>query len=226
MEALRGFAGSLVDLLFPPKCLACGALDEPFCAACERGIEPAVALTPPAGVRDLRSAGCHEGPLRSAVLQLKFARKVALAAPLGRLLAEELEPVRREWAPDYLAPVPDHWTRRLERGYNQAELLAGAAGRLAGVSVRKPLRRVRPTGRQVGRGAAERAVRLRGAFAPGPGVEIEGRRIVLVDDVWTTGATLAECAEVLRAAGALAVYALTVTHEARIGPQSAGRSGR
>lgn len=213
MEALQGFAAGVLDLLFPPRCLACGALAEPFCAQCEGEIEPALELTPPAGIRAIRSAGFHEGPLRTAVLQLKFQRKVALVPPLARLLAEELEPVRGEWAPDCMVAVPDHWTRRLERGYNQAELLAEALGRRCGVPLAPALKRLRPTGQQVGHTAVERASRLSGAFALRPEAEVRGRRVLLVDDVWTTGATLAECASVLRASGACGVLALTVTHD-------------
>lgn len=209
---LQALSAALVDLLFPPKCLTCGALAEPFCLECRAALEPAERLTPPPEVDAIRSAGYHEGPLRRAVLRLKFERKVALVPPLAALLAEELDAVRDRWAPDALAPVPLHWARRLERGFNQSELLAAEFGKQSGLPVLPVLRRVRSTGQQIGRSAEERAQSIRNAFTAQPDL-VRGRRLVLIDDVWTTGATVAECAAVLRQAGAAAVFVLTVTHD-------------
>jgi ComF family protein len=206
---MNGVLGAFVDLVFPPKCLTCGAPAEPFCAACRLGIDPAEDLPPPRSIDAVRSVGHHEGPLRRAVLRLKFERKVALVRPLAALLARELD---AGWRAEALVPVPLHWTRRLERGFNQSELLAVELGRLKGLPVLSSLRRTRATGHQVGRRAAERLEGVRGAFRADPET-MHGRRLVLIDDVWTTGATLAECAGVLRQAGAAGVLALTVTYE-------------
>lgn len=209
---LRDLSASLVDLLFPPKCLTCGALAEPFCRECRAAVEPAHGLAPPPGVGAIRSAGYHDGPLRRAVLRLKFERKVALVSPLAMLLVEELELVRDRWTPDALAPVPLHWMRRLERGFNQSGLLAEELGKRSGLPVAPALRRVRSTGHQVGRSAEERALGIRDAFTARP-EWVRGKRLVLVDDVWTTGATVGECAAVLRRAGAAEVFVLTVTYD-------------
>jgi ComF family protein len=117
------------------------------------------------------------------------------------------------WRPDALVPVPIHALRRLERGFNQSELLAGELGRLAGLPVVRALRRTRYTPPQVGRSRAERQTNLLGAFAGDPRRPVRGARVVLIDDVRTTGGTLSECAGVLRAGGASQVFALTVTYE-------------
>jgi len=211
-HALQEFGAGILDLLFPPCCLLCDRMGEPFCEDCRAQIrpDPAGAFVPP-GVADARSAGLHEGPLRQAVLRLKFGRKVALVRPLGELLAAQLLTRRGEWQPDLLAPVPIHWTRRLERGFNQSELLAETLARCLEIPVLPVLRKVRRTVPQVGLAGEPRRTNLHGAFAVRS--PVAGRRIVLVDDVRTTGATLSECARTLRAAGAAEVYALTVTHD-------------
>jgi ComF family protein len=209
-DTLEEIGAGILDLLYPPKCLTCGAMAEPFCESCAATISPTEDLIPPGAIRQIRSVGFHEGKLRQAVLRLKFGRKLALVTPLGELLADSVD---RGWRPDALVPVPDHWTRRLERGYNQAELLARQLGRLLEVPIEIGLRRVRHTGQQIGHGAVERSQRLRGAFDLHPRASVDGRRILLVDDVWTTGATLGECSMVLQQAGASVVYAVTVTHD-------------
>ncbi|MFN3651215.1 MAG: ComF family protein [Armatimonadota bacterium] len=208
------WAGTL-DLLFPPRCLVCDALAEPFCAECRGEVQPVGpdALLPPL-LRDVRSAGYHAGPLRSAVLRLKFERKVALLDPLAELLAAELESHLPAWRADALLPVPIHWLRRLERGFNQSELLAEEVARRTGLPLSRALRRVRKTPHQVGLPRERRQENLVGAFAVSPGETVGGRRFVLLDDVRTTGATLTECARTLRAAGAEEVYGLTVTYDA------------
>jgi ComF family protein len=215
LEVLRAAGAGCVDLLFPPRCLTCGALADPFCDGCRAGIRPVDPATGvPPGVTAARCVGYHEDALRKAVLLLKFQRKTALSAPLGELLAAELEPILASWQPDRLIPVPIHWTRRLERGFNQSELLAGEVARRCGLRVERSLKRIRRTPPQVGLGQFERATNLLGAFAVHTlGRPIAGSRVVLVDDVLTTGATLAECAAVLRTARVAEVYAITVSRQ-------------
>lgn len=214
MHPLRKLGNSTLDMLFPPKCLTCGALAEAYCAACRAEIRPAEeAGALPARVAAVRSVGYHEESLRRAVLRLKFGQQVALVGPLARLLAEELRQGLTEWQPDALVPVPIHWRRLLERGFNQSDLLARSVGRHAGLPVWRVLRRTRATPHQVGLSAAEREENLRGAFELTPRHKVHGARLVLVDDVRTTGTTLSECAAVLRNAGAAEVFALTVTFD-------------
>jgi ComF family protein len=211
---LRRLGQGFLDLLYPPVCLTCDELDGPFCPACRAAIVPtADGADLPRVLEAVRSGGYHEGPLRKAVLRLKFGGKIGLAPPLGELLWSELEPRLPEWRPDALVPVPIHWTRLLERGFNQSQLLAEQVSRRSGVPLRKMLRRVRRTPPQIGLEAAERAHNLQGALAPAPSFAPKGLRLVVIDDVRTTGSTLAACAAVLRAGGAAEVYGLTVTYD-------------
>jgi ComF family protein len=215
LSPVREFAAGLLDLVYPPQCLTCGALDGAFCNGCRLGIVRVEEGAPvPAGIADARCAGFHEGPLRKAVLRLKFERKTALAAPLGGLMALEMDDVMGVWQPDALVPVPIHWTRRWDRGFNQSELLAREVSRSTRLPVQDVLRRTRATHPQVGLAGAQRRRNLRGAFAVDPRASLQGAWIVLVDDVRTTGATLGECAAALRGAGAAEVFALTVSFEA------------
>jgi len=208
----------LLDLLYPPRCVVCREPGpERFCARCRHTI---TAAEPPLRVRSvLAGRGCvgkYTGPLREAVLYLKYHDRRALADDVGALLAARLEAVRDEWQPEALVPVPIHPQRRRERGYNQAELLAAALGRRCGLPVRDALERVRDTPPQVGLSRKERHENVRNAFAPRAGAA-PGRRAVLIDDVQTTGATLEEAARMLRAAGAHQVYALTLCWEGTSG---------
>jgi ComF family protein len=149
--------------------------------------------------------------LREAVLQLKFHHRTTLARPLAGALAVRLEQLRPQWQPDLLTPVPLHWVRYWQRGFNQAELLTREVAHRTGVPWANSLARVRATPPQVGQSAGARARNLHGAFASQRGRDVTGLRVVLIDDVTTTGATLAACAIALRAADAAEVYALTVT---------------
>jgi ComF family protein len=210
METVKSIGTALLDLLYPPVCLACGELGEAFCEECRGRIErvpPGWDL--PAGLVDVRSVGSYEDPLRKAVLRLKFERKVALVPALGELAAAELAPALPAWKPAALVPVPIHWTRQLERGFNQSRLLCDEVSRRTGVPTREWLERTRRTPPQVGQNRKDRERSVRGAFALARAAAVEGA-VVLVDDVRTSGSTLTECARVLRAVGLREVYALTV----------------
>jgi competence protein ComFC len=201
----------LLDLFYPPRCVVCREPGpERFCRECRAGIVPAASLVSAGSSLDGRACvGAYEGPLRDAVIRLKFEDRRALAQDLGRLLAQCLEEWRETWQPDALVPVPIHPQRRRERGYNQAELLAAAMSERCGLPVREALERAKNTLPQVGLGGKERRENIRGAFKPRMGAA-PGRRPVLIDDVETSRSTLEEAARSLRAAGAHTVFALTV----------------
>jgi ComF family protein len=150
------------------------------------------------------------GIAREAILLAKHGGRSSLLRHLAALLAEEAPGhlTVAEW--DGLVPVPLHWGRRLRRGFNQAEILARGVGRRHRLPVlRGALRRVRSTPPQQGNADARRA-NLRDAFAVPDQRVVAGRRLLLVDDVFTTGATANACAQVLVAAGADAVGILTL----------------
>jgi competence protein ComFC len=209
LELLTG----IVDLVFPPVCLTCDTLGPVICDECLTKIVPLDGNEDPIlGLDGIYSRGRHDGPLQRGVLRLKFGAKTALARPLARLCAEELRiNTLPAWNLDALVPVPIHWTRRFGRGFNQSELLAEHLGRELAIPMIRPIHRIRPTGHQLGLSGAARRGNLRGAFATAARDQIKGRRLALVDDVCTTGTTLVECAEALRAAGAAAVFAITVS---------------
>jgi ComF family protein len=153
--------------------------------------------------------------LREAVLYLKYHDRRGLARELGVLMADRLEEMRGEWQPEALVPVPIHRQRRRERGYNQSELLAAVVGERCGLPVRDALEKVKDTPPQVGLTREERLRNVRDAFKSRAGAA-SGRRAVLIDDVQTTGETLEEAAKALLAAGAHAVYALTLCWEGTV----------
>ncbi len=159
-----------------------------------------------------RAALCYRegGIARAAILLSKHGGRVPLLRHLAGLLAEEA-PARlnlSDW--DAAVPVPLHWTRKLRRGFNQADILALAVGRRHGLPVlRHALRRVRRTKTQQGDAEARRA-NVRGAFAVARPWQVAGRRLLLIDDVFTTGATANACAATLLAAGVPAVGVLTL----------------
>jgi ComF family protein len=226
---LFGELAGLLDLLLPPACFLCGAAlpaasVPSFCPACLAALPPLVsprcprcALPYPTEegtdhlcegcLRDepafswVAAAGVYEGSLRQAVHRFKYQGTVGLDRPLGRMLAEALARQAPGWRPDLIAPVPLHRRRLGERTYNQSLLLARALGRQWRVPVAaRLLRRTRPTPSQQGLTAAERRQNLKGAFVTER--PLAGERVLLVDDVLTTGATVRECSRVLRAGGA------------------------
>ncbi len=173
------------------------SLDEtgrcPFCVEGTRGFDAAYCF------------GAYDGDLRNLIHLFKYARIKSLECPLSRFLISALP---REEPFDLVVPVPMHWWRKWNRGFNQAERLARVAARRTGRPHSKCLRRVRRTPAQAGLTVAERRENLVGVFrAHG---DVRGRRILLVDDVFTTGATAGACANVLKKAGASSVVLLTL----------------
>ena len=111
--------------------------------------------------------------------------------------------------------MPLHWRKRFSRGYNQSDLLAKEIARLRGLRVKKIVRRVKATAPQAGLSNSKRRLNMRGAFAVRKGVDLKGLRVLLIDDVLTTGATASACAKVLRRAGAKHVAVAAVARTDR-----------
>jgi ComF family protein len=191
-----------LDWVYPPKCALCGRIGPR--GLCEECREEFVALsrTParlgsPSPLSAQASLFRYEGRARQAVRRLKFDRATSLGGPMAALLAEGVRELGYlDW--EIMIPVPIHWRRRWTRGFNQSELLAAALPRQ---QVRpRLLRRVRATKPQAGLQPAERMRNVRGAFRASP--EVGGRRVLLIDDVLTSGGTATACALALRTAGA------------------------
>ena len=154
-----------------------------------------------------RAAGVHDQALMSIMHAYKYGGKVQLAGPLSKLLTAVFE---HHWQPDAIdlvLPIPLHPTRFRERGFNQAYLLVRSWGDIV---ARDILQRKRPTSPQTGLGRKERLRNVRGAFAVRDPLSVKNKRILLVDDVYTTGATVKECARMLKKCNAAQVDILTV----------------
>jgi ComF family protein len=208
-QRIREYAA---DLIFPPRCVGCGRIDTAFCEDCRRAARgvPLVgkvgAIVPLAGAATTAE---HRGILREMVQALKYENAQPLARPLGERLAACLD--AQEWTIDMIVPVPLHTSRLRERGYNQSQLLGEHVADLTGIRcIPAALRRIRATQSQVTITAQERLTNVRDAFTADP-ASASGRTILLIDDVYTTGATLRACAEALLLVDAAAVYGLTVT---------------
>ena len=233
---------AVVDGVLPPRCLACGeVVDEPdaLCGRCWAGI---TFFAPPwcvgcglpfphpmgddalcgACARERRSWDRARAVLRydknsrRLVLGLKHGDRTHLAGAFGRWMHRAGKEVLA--GADLLVPVPLHWTRLFQRRYNQAALLAQAVRAAGGPEVAADwLVRRRRTPTQGHLGPAARDRNVRGAFAMRARRSVAGKRVVIVDDVLTTGATVAECARVLKRAGATSVGVLTLARALRSG---------
>ena len=238
--ALRRAATAFLDLLLPPRCLACGAtvseagtlcapcwrgitfLGAPCCACCGLPFEFELAAATLCGAcarahppfDHARAAMRYDEASRTLILAFKHGDRLHLAPAFGGWLKRAgAELVAQA---DIAVPVPLHWTRLFARRYNQAALLAHALHAAGGPPVGADwLVRRRRTPSQGKRNAAARERNVRAAFAVRPGREIRGKRILLIDDVFTTGATVGECARVLVRAGAAAVDVLTLARTVR-----------
>jgi ComF family protein len=158
------------------------------------------------------SFGEYAGTLRDLIHLFKYGRVRTLSQPLGRYLSCAIP---REQRFDVVVPVPLHWRRQWERGFNQSELLAQAVARRYAAPVVHALTRRKATPAQAGLSNAKRRTNVSGVFAARRREAIVGRRILLVDDVMTTGATLGACASALKRAGASHVSALTLARTDR-----------
>jgi ComF family protein len=198
------------DVLLVPRCAGCGEPGSWFCVRCRDQCEPVAHDGPRLAVR---AAGAHAGPLRAAVRHLKYGGEPGLAQDLGMLLALELaSDLARGVTIDAVVPVPLHHSRAAARGYDQAALLARAVATHTALPLRPALHRIRAGRPKVELDRVARAANIRGAFVAEAG-SLRGLRVALVDDVATTGATLADAAAAARAAGARAVRAYVVAVE-------------
>lgn len=226
MATLRRLGGAALDLAFPATCSGCGREGAALCAACLPALDARLTLpggTPiglpadlPAPLLQVEWCAPFAGAVRSALHDLKYGGERRLAEPLGAAVA-------RRWAragngPTIVVPVPVHAERERRRGYDQATLIADVVARGLGLPMARALERGRATIAQFELGRDQRASNVAGAFRlrasdPVAARSIAGRWVLLIDDVVTTGATLAACGEALIAGRALAVSAIAVARE-------------
>lgn len=237
LRLLREGARRAADLILPPTCLSCrkpagvagglcpscwqgmGFIERPYCEklgtpfVSEMGeglLSPAAIADPPAYDR-ARAAARFSDVARDLVHLLKYGDRLDLAAPLGGWMARAGRELLAD--ADAMVPVPLHWSRLFQRRYNQSAILARELSRIAKVPVEDDiLLRTRATRPQVGLARKERARNVQGAFAIAPGarIRVKGKKLVVIDDVLTSGATADACARILRRAGAVRVDMLVL----------------
>ena len=221
---VRAGLRQLLDFALPARCGGCGTIvDEvhSFCADCWKQVEflgdsgcstcglPLEAtdaelcgacVAKPPRIQRTRSAVAYDDLSRSIAIRLKYGRKVALARTMARYMAPL---VRSQDGDAILVPVPLHRSRLWRRGFNQSALVAAELARATGLRLDPALlKRTRRTPALKGMSLSQRRRTVAGAFGIDPAAELEGRTIVLVDDVLTTGSTANACARALQRAGA------------------------
>lgn len=233
----------MFNLVFPEDCRVCGQRLQnlsriPVCPSCLREPKPflaehfcvdcrapflnaapldengrcALCRSGASGFDSVYAYGEYEGSLRKLIHVFKYGGVTPLAPELGRLLNGALPHGERF---DVIVPMPLHWRKRLERGFNQSELLARFVSRRTGIPVAGALRRRKRTDSQAGLTRAQRRTNVAGAFEVRQRDKIEGRHVLLIDDVLTTGATASACSSVLKRAGAKRVTVLTLARADR-----------
>jgi len=223
---------SLLNLLFPPRCVACRRTGQLFCDGCAQRVQPIPApvcpccgqpqshpdlcpscLALPEDARLIaRACAIHASPLREAIHAFKYEKQPQLAPLLARYLHAGYTNALMssiQGGVSAIAPVPLHPNRERSRGYNQSALLARAFAQRTGLPLNETLlQRVRDTQPQVGKNYSERQENVADSFTADPAVA--GMTLLLIDDVYTTGATLRACAAAARRSGARAVHALAL----------------
>jgi len=232
VRSFRLLLRSLGDFLFPPRCYGCDAEIETgllcenchkrlfadrvdVCPACGRPLTGKAAncgrCDYPFSPVKVRALGPYAPPYSSIIHALKYEGKTVLAAVLGQALVALAESDPDLSSADSLCPVPLHRSRMRERGFNQSDLLAREVAVGTGKELLQPLHRVRATRTQTRLEDDQARIRnVRRAFGLVPGVPLEGKRVVLVDDVTTSGATLDAVGRQLLKAGASSVFGLVV----------------
>ncbi|MEN7972768.1 MAG: ComF family protein [Verrucomicrobiota bacterium] len=228
----------LLDLLYPRRCLGCGVsspetfqyicwdcwsdaarVEAPFCDLCGDPVAGAVdhgficysCSAEKPSFDAARSACRYDGVVGEALRQLKYEKALWVAPDMAELLHNCLDAEYSEYSFDLIVPVPLHHVRRRERGYNQSATLAHELGRRMECQVLPgALKRIRPTATQTNLTAKERLSNVVGAFEYKKESWLNDRRILLVDDVMTTGATVNVCAKTLKRGGATSVHVITV----------------
>lgn len=236
---MKPFTIALLDFFFPPLCHVCrkfipGAgrlhicqlcleaipvVSHPFCTVCGVPFYGSgndhycgACLKMPPSFDAARAAIIHEGPARTLIHAFKYSARTHLRRPLALLIVEHLTDFIAERKPDLIVPVPLHVRRLRSRGFNQALLLGELLAREWQLPLqRRAMRRIRWTEPQITLAADQRRENVRGAFVVAEAAVVQSKRVLLVDDVFTTGSTVEECSKMLKKAGAAEVLVITVS---------------
>jgi len=193
-----------VKLIKAPICLKCGKpirqTEKEYCSDCERHVHY---------YEEGRAAFVYRGLIQKSILNMKLHNRRTYADFFAEARAVKLYECQKRWQIDLICPVPLHWQKRYFRGFNQAELLAKPIGKLLGIPVYpRLLRKIKETSEQKELDRKKRQKNLKNAFQI-DSYDVKLKRILIVDDVYTTGSTIDAAAAVLLKAGAAAVYFLT-----------------
>lgn len=226
---MRVILKGLIDLIFPPRCLVCEDLsenswckkclvslnfiEEPICSKCGKPCAHKVDYCRECRGKRLyfsqaRSLGLYEGTLKNAIQNLKYNNGKLLVSPLVNLAVQKMDPSLFDI--DLVTFVPMAQGKELKRGYNQAQIIATEIGRCLEKPCSLTLKVIKRIKDQTELDLKERRKNVRGAFEGVKRREVEGKSILLVDDVYTTGATINECTKVLRQSGADKINVFTL----------------
>lgn len=243
VSSIKQFLHTLLDVILPPICHTCHSfipnagklhicptcydslplVSSPLCPACGIPFSGAgddhrcgACLIHPPHFDSARAHFLYEGPIRDLIHSFKYNQQTHLRYPLALLALEGISGFLTDQEPHLIIPVPLHRSRLRQRGFNQAVLLGRVlSSRLSLPILPDALIRTRPTEPQIELSAAERRLNVKGAFTVNMPDCIAGKRILLLDDVMTTGSTMDECAKELKKAGAAVAIAATVARTAR-----------
>ena len=208
VECEKEFANHLTS-----RCIKCSIPVGPFldtsdgCALCKKERY---------SFRQIQALGSYSGLLRKWVLACKNHTSEILAHSLGKKLGERILGNNSDWCPDFVVPVPLHWWKRLWKGYSHAEAIAGGVSAALKVPIIRIARKVFHTSEQAGLSPSERRGNLRNVFAIQNSGQVFGKRILIVDDVLTTGATCHELARKLKASQAKEVFVAVLARSAKV----------
>lgn len=215
---LSDLTKGLLGLLYPPVCEACGAKINTdiesgcLCHNCFKRMALVSAANPGRqGKINVWSVCAYEGVARECIHLFKYKARLGLLKPLSRLMQNFTNLYLKPYKFDIIVPVPLHRNRLRQRGFNQAELLARKLAEYTGLPVcAKAVKRVKPTLAQTGLSKTKRFANLKAAFEISDAASVAGKKVLIIDDVFTTGSTVAECAKVLLKAKAKSVSALVL----------------
>ena len=229
----------ILDILFPKKCIGCGKSDTYFCPECVANIKQGDLVCPRCeklavggqthpicrrkfGLDGLWSLGIYQDPLRKAIQLLKYKPHVVrdFAPVLVDIMLEYwaryqpyvLDQIKKDRGGEWvIIPVPLHWWKQNDRGFNQASLIGQILSKKLGLDYQEALKRTRFTKPQVGLKGKQRKTNIFGAFAISKIYKpLTMNNVLLIDDVWTTGSTMRECTYILKRAGAKKVWGVTL----------------